>query len=60
MEAEGIHLRLGFDALYDCFFPWTAIRQVRFFPATPELDDEPEEEAAPDKPAGAPFLRLVE
>lgn len=61
LTTEGVHLKLGFDALYDCFFPWTAIRQIRFFPARPEPDDEPEEEEETrETPAGAPFLRLVE
>ena len=59
LEADGVHLRLGFDALYDCFFPWAAIRQVRFFPATPEPDDEPQAEPVEPSPK-APFLRLVE
>lgn len=60
LEAAGIRLRMGFDALYDCFFPWTAIKRLMFLPATPVLDEEEEEPPAEPKDTGVPFLRLVE
>jgi transcriptional regulator with XRE-family HTH domain len=47
---EGVTLLLSFDALCRCTFPWAAVRQVVFFPATPE--------AAPAEPE-RPKLRLV-
>lgn len=50
-----ITLTLSFDALYDCTFPWTAIKQVIFFPATPSVDEEGDETS--DE---GPVLRLVE
>lgn len=60
-DESGITLTLSFDALYDCRFPWTAVRQVQFYPAPPSapIPDEPEEEEPPKKPT-RPFLRLVE
>lgn len=50
-EPDGIVLTLSFDSLYDCQFPWSAIKQVIFFPEPP-VDDEPDEEERP-------VLRLV-
>ena len=52
---EGIHLKLSFDDVYDCFFPWSAIQRIIFSPVAPEPEPEPE----PERPK-APFLRLVE
>ena len=58
---DGITLTLSFDALYTCRFPWTAIKQVVFFPATPEPPaDTPEPDEGDGTAKGAPFLRLVE
>jgi transcriptional regulator with XRE-family HTH domain len=61
LEEDGVHLRMGFDALYDCFFPWPTIKRVMFLPAPPPEPDDPEddEDDEPERP-GAPFLRLVE
>lgn len=50
---EGIHLKLSFDDVYDCFFAWTAIQRVIFSPVAPEPEPEPEARKVP-------FLRLVE
>jgi len=52
-ESTGVTLTLSFDALYDCRFPWTSIRQVILTPVVPEAD-EPEE---PEQQG--PMLRLV-
>ncbi|MBA2321954.1 MAG: helix-turn-helix transcriptional regulator [Deltaproteobacteria bacterium] len=52
-DDASITLSLSFDALYTCRFPWSAIKQVIFFPVAPE-PDEPDE---PDAPG--PQLRLV-
>ena len=56
-DEDAITLTLSFDALYDCRFPWTSIRQVVFFPAPPE-----KKPVEPPKPAekARPKLRLVE
>lgn len=58
-EEDGVSLTLSFDSLYQCRFPWSAIRQLIFFPAAPltPTEDEPEEEEAAPK---RPHLRLVE
>jgi len=50
----GVTLTLSFDALYECRFPWSAIRQVMFFPAAPE-----EAPVTEEKPEPRPVLRLV-
>ena len=61
-DATAITLTLSFDALYECRFPWSAIKQVIFYP----LYEAPEESgedipAAPDEPtpSGGSHLRLV-
>ena len=46
---EGLELKLSFDALYTCFFPWNSIIQVVF---RPSIEDEEEE-------TEGPTLRLV-
>lgn len=57
---EGIQLTLSFDALYECTFKWTSIKQFVLFPLPPEPvvpeDDELDSEGPP---AGVPHLRLV-
>jgi len=53
-DEPSLTVKLSFDALYTCTFPWEAIEQVVFFPIPPEREEEPE---APD--GSAPFLRLV-
>jgi hypothetical protein len=57
---EGLTLTLSFDALYDCHLPWTAFRQVIFFPVVPEPVEEPAEPPPTDSGPKKPFLRLVE
>ena len=52
---EGLEIRLSFDALYTCFFPWKAIEQVSFFPF---IDEDPTSED-PDEQPERPNLRLV-
>lgn len=59
-EPAGVHLKLSFDAIYECYFPWTAIHRVTFFPELVEDDDETSGDEADDSGKGAPFLRLVE
>ena len=57
---EGLVLRLSFDRVRNCLFPWSAIRQVTLFPEPPfepEVDDEPP--AVDDPPSGGATLRLV-
>jgi hypothetical protein len=59
-EDTAVTLTLSFDALYECRFPWTAVKQVAFYPSPPP---PPKEEPAPPPEApkkGRPFLRLVE
>ena len=58
-DRSGVTLTLSFDALYECSFPWTAIRRIVFEPVSPEI--EPDEEVEPPSEASspAPFLRLV-
>jgi len=51
-DERGVTMTLSFDALYECTFPWTSLRQVLFFPAPPRAVEPP----APKKPS----LRLVE
>lgn len=52
---QGVALRLSFDALHDCFLPWSAITKVIFQLETPP-PETPEE--APE-PSRGPGLRLV-
>ena len=60
-DTFGVTLKLSFDAIYTCTFPWSSIRRVAFFPEAYEPEpDEPEAEEEPPPPKGAPFLRLVE
>lgn len=47
---EGLELRLSFDALYTCFFPWNSINQVVFRPSIETEEEEKKE---------GPTLRLV-
>lgn len=57
-ESGGLGLRLSFDALYSCLFPWNSIIKIIFEPQTFVPDDEPEaEKETEDKPK--PFLRVV-
>ena len=52
---EGLEIRLSFDALYTCFFPWNSIEQVSFFPL---FDEDPQADDSEDTPE-RPTLRLV-
>jgi len=57
---HGITLTLSFDQLYECSFPWTAIKQFILFPVTPDEasdDDAPDDDEPPSD--GIPHLRLV-
>ena len=52
---KGIQLRLSFDSIHTCLFPWGSIQQVTFFPAPPpepEVDND-------DEPDNVVRLRLV-
>jgi transcriptional regulator with XRE-family HTH domain len=56
----GVTLTLSFDALYTCTFPWTAIRQVVFWPAPPEAQPvTPEPPPTDPEPRKGSHLRLV-
>ena len=54
-QQHGIELRLSFDALYTCLFPWNSIIQIIFTPAI--IDDEPPPK--PKEPTKRPVLRVV-
>lgn len=56
-DEHGVTLRLVFDSVVDCTFPWTAIQQMVFFPEAPEAPAKAEEPETP--PPGPPRLRLV-
>ena len=69
MYDDGVQLKLGFDALYECFIPWVAVRRVIFVPIPPEGDllapppkapePPPKPPQPPQSPGGRPALRLV-
>lgn len=60
-DDTGVTLTLSFDALYDCRFPWTAVKQVVYYPAPPPAPPPPApEKESPPPTKGKPFLRLVE
>lgn len=49
---DGLEIRLSFDAVYTCFFPWHVFEQITFFVA----DDK-----APEFPSSkGPTLRIVD
>lgn len=57
---RGLEIRLSFDAVYTCFFPWEAINQVTcFVHAEPFEDPQSEESSAEEVKSQAPFLRVV-
>jgi hypothetical protein len=58
LSDEELSIVLSFDTLYTCRLPWHAIRRIVFDPLAPEAP-KPKVEAPAEKPAGAPFLRLV-
>jgi hypothetical protein len=51
---EGLEIRLSFDRVYTCLFPWECFKQISLFPLPPEP-----EEAPPEPPPGRPVLTLV-
>ena len=62
----GLTLTLSFDQLYECTFPWKAVKQFILFPLAPVApaepdpeggDDDSDEDEPPSK--GVPHLRLV-
>lgn len=53
--STGLEIRLSFDAVYTCFFPWESFEQITFF-----VEDEPVEEESSDEQGGQPFLRIVD
>ncbi len=55
---EGVLLRLSFDAICTCLFPWAAIKQITLYPHAPP-EPEPEEEE-PETGGKVVHLRLVE
>jgi hypothetical protein len=55
--AEGVELRISFDRVCTCFFPWSSIRQISFYPEAP-LPPREDESAGPSTP-GRPVLKLV-
>lgn len=61
-DERGVTLTLSFDKLYECFFPWSSVRQVIFFPApaaeTSQQPASPSTETQKSGPA-RPHLRLV-
>lgn len=57
---HAITLTLSFDQLYECTFPWSAVKQFILFPAEPVQPEEPERDTPPvDEAQGIPHLRLV-
>lgn len=56
---EGFQVRLSFDALYTCLFPWSSIQQITLFPIAPEPEEPDAVEEPPSSERGG-FLRLVE
>lgn len=55
---DGFQVRLSFDAVYTCLFPWAAFQQITLFPMAPEPEPELEPEPEPTRRGG--HLRLVE
>jgi transcriptional regulator with XRE-family HTH domain len=55
---EHLELRLSFDRVRTCYFPWAAIRQITFFPEPP-LDVSPDPDPEVPEPGAGPVLRLV-
>ena len=61
--ADGVTVRLSFDALYTCVLPWAAFHQITLFPLPPsDAPEPPSEEAEPPAPGPRKggHLRLVE
>ena len=45
---DGLEIRLSFDAVYTCFFPWHAFEQITFYVDEDEPSEESEEEVSPN------------
>lgn len=60
-QEDGFECRLSFDAVYTCFFPWSAFRQISFnMPAEDAVPKPTPEPSKPEPPKGGPpFLRVV-
>ncbi len=56
---EGLVLRLSFDRVRTCLFPWSAIRTVTLFPEPPFEDLPSDDPEPPGEPSGTSTLRLV-
>lgn len=59
---EGLEIRLSFDTVYTCFFPWHSIDQVTCFVFEEEPESEESEEkivSLDEQTNAAPFLRIV-
>lgn len=50
---DGLEIRLSFDAVYTCFFPWHVFEQITFFVS----DDEAPEQSSSSK---GPTLRIID
>lgn len=57
--SDAITLTLSFDALYECTFPWSCVRQFVFFPVAPDPTHEQTDESDEAPSPGVPHLRLV-
>ena len=49
---DGVEIRLSFDAVYTCFFPWHVFEQITFFVS----DDQPPEQSS----SKGPTLRIID
>ncbi len=56
-HADALELRLGFDRIRTCLFPWAAIERITLVPEPP--DEAPQEPAPQPEEPGRPGLRLV-
>ena len=56
-----LQLRLSFDAIYTCVFPWKSIEQLTFFPEAELEPEQNDDESSDEKPESIspPKLRLV-
>ena len=51
---DGVEIRLSFDAVYTCFFPWHSIDRISFF-----VEEEAPAPIEQDDATPAPFLRVI-
>ena len=52
---DGLEIRLSFDAVYTCFFPWHAFEQITFYVD----EEEPSEDSGPED-SSTSFLKIVD